>query len=153
MKILNRLIIGALIYFGHKNMKIEFCVRKIKLIFWVKGLKIIKMGFKSLSKSNTTQYKVGGLIFSSKESYQDLKEIDNDVRNILSGFRSLEELPPFFNKIKTIEVIGTYDDAVEEMDGLFPNATYLLCYEGVENLILEYKFGCMFFSKIKYREQ
>ena len=111
------------------------------------------MGLKSLSQSNTTQYKVGGLIFSSKERYQDLEEIDNGVRNILSGFKSLEELPPFFNKIKPIKIFGTYPYAGEEMDGLFPNITQLLCYEGVESLILDYKFGCMFFSKLKYREQ
>ena len=39
---------------------------------------IIKMGFKS-SQSKNTQYKVGGLIFPSKERYEDLKGIDIGV--------------------------------------------------------------------------
>ena len=42
---------------------------------------------------------------------------------------------------------------MEETDGLFSNVTYLLCFEDSENLQFEYDFGCMFFSKLKFREQ
>ena len=105
------------------------------------------MGFKSLSQRNNTQYKVDGLIFPSKERYQDLKGIDIGVDIILSDFDNKEELQAFFDKIKPIEVIETYPDASEETDGLFPNITQLLCLEGNERFYLDYKFACMFFSK------
>ena len=111
------------------------------------------MGLKSLSQRNNTQYKVGGLIFPSKERYEDLKGIDIGVDIILSDLHNQEELKAFFNKINPIEVIETYPDARQEMDGLFPNITQLLCFEGNERFHLDYKFACMFFSKFKYREQ
>ena len=111
------------------------------------------MGFKSLAQSKNTQYKVDGLIFPSKERYQDLKGIDIGVDIILSDLDNEEELQAFFDKIKPIEVIETYPDAREEMDGLFRNITQLLCLEGNERFYLDYKFACMFFSKFKHREQ
>ena len=111
------------------------------------------MGFKSLAQSKNTQYKVDGLIFPSKERYEDLKGIDIGVDIILSDLDNQEELKAFLNKINPIEVIETYPDASEEMDGLFPNITQLLCLEGNERFYLDYKFACMLFSKFKYREQ
>ena len=50
------------------------------------------MGFKSSSQRNNTQYKVGGLIFPSEESYRELKDIDDNVDNILSNLDNREEL-------------------------------------------------------------
>ena len=109
------------------------------------------MGFKSLSQRNN-QYKVGGLIFPSKDCYEVLKGIDFGVDIIRSDFNE-EKLQAFFNKISPFEVIETYPDEREETDGLFPNITQLLCLEGNERFHLDYKFACMFFSKFKYREQ
>ena len=111
------------------------------------------MGFKSLAQSKNTQYKVDGLIFPSKGRYEDLKGIDISVDIILSDLDNEEKLQAFFDKINPIEVIETYPDASEEMDGLFPNITKLLCFEGIERFYFDYKFACMFFSKFKYREQ
>ena len=111
------------------------------------------MGFKSSSQKNNTQYKVGGLIFPSEESYLELKKIDDNVDNIISNLDNREELKAFFDKIEPIEVIETYTDAMEETDGLFSNVTYLLCFEDSENLQFDYDFACMFFSKLKFREQ
>ena len=111
------------------------------------------MGFKTLSQSKTRQHKVGGLIFPSKERYEDLKGIDIGVDIILSDLHNQEELQAFFDKIKPIEVIETYPDAREETDGLFPNITQLLCFEGIERFNLYYKFACMFFSKFKFYQE
>ena len=112
------------------------------------------MGFKSLSKRRNTPYKVGGLIFPSKDRYVDLKGIDIGVDIILSDLNDDDkELQAFIDKINPIEVIETYPDAREEMDGLFQNITQLLCYEGNEIYYFDYKFAFMFFSKFKYREQ
>ena len=137
--------------------EIEFLVRKIKLNLWLKGFKIIiKMGFKSATQRRNTSYKVGGLIFSSKDRYEDLKGIDSGVEIILSDINDEEELQEFFNNISPIEVIETYPEAREEMDGLFPNITRFLCYEfyGTSNKLKKcYKFADMFFSKFNYRQQ
>ena len=110
------------------------------------------MGFKS-SQRNNTQYKVGGLIFPSKDRYVDLKGIDDGADIFLSDLRNHDQIIAFFNRIKPVEVIETYPDAREEMDGLFSNITGYLCFEGNEILHLQYKFARMFFSKFKYIEQ
>ena len=114
------------------------------------------MGFKKTLPGDITPYKVGGLIFPSKYRYEDLKGIDS-VDIILSDLGNDEEdLQKFFNKIIPIEVIETYPEAREEMDGLFLNITRFLCYEfyGTSNFLKKrYKFADMFFSKFNYREE
>ena len=115
------------------------------------------MGFKTTTQIRNTPYKVGGLIFPSKDRYEDLKGIDTGVDIILSYLGDDEEdLQVFFDKIKPIEVIETYPEAREEMDGLFRNITQLLCYEfyGRSNILKKsYKFASMFFSKFYYSEE
>ena len=115
------------------------------------------MGFETLSQRMNKPYKVGGLIFPSKYLYEDLKGIDSDVDIILSDLCNDEEdLQEFFNKIRPIEVIETYPEAREEMDGLFRNITQLLSYEFYlrSNFLKKsYKFAYMFFSKFNYREE
>ena len=111
------------------------------------------MGFKSKSK-NTNQsnicnpFKVGGLIFDSEDEYQLLKNIDRNisetVKSVENGDINLQEV---FNNIKKISVRETYYEAAEEMDGLFSNATGLLCYEGTR-FDTVYKVGRCFFRKI-----
>ena len=114
------------------------------------------MGFKSATQIRNTPYKVGGIVFPSKYRYEDLKGIDTGVDIILSYLGDDEEdLQVFFDKIKPIEVIETYPEAREEMDGLFRNITQLLSYEfyGRSNLLKKsYKFASMFFSKFNYSE-
>ena len=114
------------------------------------------MGFKSATQIRNTPYKVGGFIFPSKDRYEELKGLDIGVDNILSGLDDDEDLQEFFDQIRPIEVIETYPDAREEMDGLFPNITKMLCYEfyGTSNKLKKvYKFAYMFFSKFSYREE
>ena len=115
------------------------------------------MGFKTNSKkTNQTNicnpFSVGGLIFDSVNDYLLFKDID---RNIKQTVKSVEDssidLKEFFNKIKKINVKESYYDAREEMDGLFKNATYLLCYEGTI-FVTNYKVGCCIFSKINIIE-
>ena len=110
------------------------------------------MGFKSTLPGDITPFKVGGLIFPSKYCYEDLKRIDVDAKIILSDLNDEKDLQDFFNKIGPIKVIETYPEAIEEMDGLFPNITGFLCYEfyGTSNFREKcYKFADKFFSKFK----
>ena len=111
------------------------------------------MGFKSknkqTSKSNNCSYfKVGGLFFDSEDDYLLFKNID---KNIEETAKSVEdgsiELKDVFTNIKNINVTELYEDASEEMDGLFKNATGLSCYEGTR-FDTDYKVGCCFFDKI-----
>ena len=112
------------------------------------------MGFKPKSKETNicNPFKVGGLIFDSEDDYQLFKDID---RNITQTVKSVEDgsidLKEVFNNVKKINVKESYYDAMEEMDGLFKNATQLLCYEGTR-FETDYKVGCCFFDKINIIE-
>ena len=107
------------------------------------------MGFKT---NTCNKFKIGGLIFGSEDDYQLFKDID---KNIVQTVKSVEDgsidLKEFFNKVKRINVKESYYDAMEEMDGLFKNATHLLCYEGTR-FVTDYKVGCCFFDKINILE-
>ena len=107
------------------------------------------MGFKPITKqTNNIPYNIGGLIFDSEEDYLIFKNIDKDIRETVKLVEDgIIDLKDVFNNIKPINVQERYYDAREELDGLFQNATGLLCYEGTYFLIT-YKVGCRFFDKI-----
>ena len=115
------------------------------------------MGFKSKNiettqSNNCNPFKVGGLIFDSEEDYLIFKNIDRNITQIVKSVEDgIIDLNEVFNNIKTINVEEIYYDAREEMDGLFKNATGLLCYEGTR-LVTDYKVGCCFFDKINIIE-
>ena len=115
------------------------------------------MGFKSKSiettqSNNCNPFKVGGLIFDSEEDYLIFKNIDRNITQIVKSVKDgIIDLNEVFNNVKTINVEESYYDAREEMDGLFINATDLLCYEGTR-LVTDYKVGCCFFDKINVIE-
>ena len=111
------------------------------------------MGFKSTNKqtsqsNNSLPFKVGGLIFDSQEDYMMFKNIDRNIKDTITLVKDGSiDLTKVFNNVKPINVKECYYDASEEMDGLFGNATDLLCYEGTR-LVTEYIVGCCFFDKI-----
>ena len=114
------------------------------------------MGIKSLTNhkhllnnNNSNNYKKGGLIFDSQEDYLLLKNLDNNINTECELIKdNCFDMEEFFNKFKKVNVRESYYNAREELDGLFENATGLLCYEGT-NFVTEYKVGCCFFDKIK----
>ena len=111
------------------------------------------MGFKSTNKqtsqsNNCNTFKVGGLLFDSKEDYLLFKNIDKNINDTVKSVEDgIIDLKDVFNNVKKINVEERYYNAREEMDGLFINATGLLCYEDT-TLVTEYKVGCYFFDKI-----
>ena len=115
------------------------------------------MGIKSKSKETSQSnicipFKVGGLIFDSEDDYLLFKNIDRNIKQTVELVkRGRIDLEEFFNKIKIINVKEIYCEAREEMDGMFRNATGLLCYEGTR-LVTDYKVGCCFFRKINIIE-
>jgi len=103
------------------------------------------------------EYEVGGLIFPSKNQYEFFKKLDEKIVHIVKklnkeedGIKRLEE---FYNKIGIMDVKETYEGATEETDGLFPNATGLLCFESSPRLALDYKAACLFFEKFNYNRE
>ena len=115
------------------------------------------MGFKTKSKKTTQSnicnpFKLGGLIFDSEDDYLLLKNIDKNIMQIVKSVEDNSiDLKDVFNNIKKINVKESYYDAGEEMDGLFKNATGLLCYEDTR-FDSYYKVGCCFFNKINIIE-
>ena len=111
------------------------------------------MGFKSINKqtsqsNNCNPFKVGGLLFDSEEDYLLFKNIDKNIRDTVKSVEDGSiDLKDVFNNVKKINVEEMYYNASEEMDGLFENATGLLCYEGT-SFVITYKVGCCFFDKI-----
>ena len=107
------------------------------------------MGYKSKSKQiNINNFKIGGLIFDSKEDYLIYKNIDKNINQTVKLVKDGSiELKDVFKDVKTINVKECYYEACEELDGLFINATELLCYEGTR-FNIDYKVGCIFFDKI-----
>ena len=93
-------------------------------------------------------FKIGGLIFDSKDDYLEFKSIDFHITQTVELVKDGSiDIYEFFNRFKKINVRECYYDAAEELDGLFENATELLCYEGTR-FQTDYKVGCCFFDKI-----
>ena len=106
------------------------------------------MGYKSKSKQINNNFKIGGLIFDSEEDYIIFKNIDKNIYQIVKSVNDgIIDLKDVFNNIKKINVKECYYEAREELDGLFKNATELLCYEGTP-FNIDHKVGCCFFDKI-----
>ena len=108
------------------------------------------MGFKSKNNQSNIckRFRVRGLIFDSEEDYQILKNIDSNINQTVKSVNDgIIDLKDVFNNVKTFNVEESYFNTSEELDGLFKNATELLCYEGTR-FVNDYKVGCCFFDKI-----
>ena len=108
------------------------------------------MGFKSKNNQSNIckRFRVRGLLFDSEEDYQILKNIDNNIKQTVKSVNDgIIDLEDVFNNVKTFNVEESYFNTSEELDGLFKNATELLCYEGTR-FVNDYKVGCCFFDKI-----
>ena len=110
------------------------------------------MGYKSKSKQINNNFKIRGLIFDSEEDYNILKNIDNNIDNLVKLVNDgIIDITEVFKNIKKINVKECYYEAREELDGLFINATSLLMYEGTR-FQNDFKVGCCFFDKINVKE-
>ena len=102
--------------------------------------------------NNSKSFKINGLIFDSEEDYKKLKNIDDNINNIVHLVKNgIIDINDVMKSIDKIYVEETYYDAGDELDGLFRNATGLLMYEDTPYNI-EYKIGCKFFDKIDVEE-
>ena len=94
-------------------------------------------------------YKLGGLIFKSKEDYKNLKIVDDNIFNILKIVKNTNiNLDDVFNNIISICIKEFYKDSCKEVYSLFPNASNLLIKYIKDPNSIEYKVGCKFFCRI-----
>ena len=114
------------------------------------------MGFIKQEKKNQSNickpFKIKGLIFDSEDDYNILKNIDNNIDNLVKLVNDgIIDITEVFKNIKKINVKECYYEAREELDGLFINATSLLMHEGTR-FQNDFKVGCCFFDKINVKE-
>ena len=93
-------------------------------------------------------FKVGGLIFTSKEDFLFLKAIENKLSEVVKLVDNKTiKIRDIFKEFKKINVKESYYNAREGLDGLFDIATIMLQYKGTR-FNTDYKVACMFFDKI-----
>ena len=109
-----------------KSTKVSCEPEKIKIFLRFKEIKTYNnVGFKSLSQSenmqnkahvntlpsNNGKFKVGGLIFPSKEEYDYFRGLDCFIENLIKKSYdkeiTFEKIQEFFDNIPTIDVIET----------------------------------------------
>lgn len=109
------------------------------------------MAVTSATQNQQSQgYKVNGLIFPSKETFNKLKNIDFIFYVIVENV-----FTHYFDEMLKIKAIETYSDASEELDGLLPNATWCLMYKDEETSDFReelYKTAIKFFDRIEIVE-
>ena len=113
----------------------------------------LKKNEKQINRSNQLFFlplEEGGLIFDLFD-YLIISDLDKKIKDVVKTIENGSSLEEYFNKIPRINVKEKYYNAREEMDGLFKNATQLLCYEGTR-FDTDYKVGCCFFDKINIIE-
>ena len=109
------------------------------------------MGYKSKSKQ-INNFNIKGLIFDSEEDYLIFKNLDKNINQTVKLVNDgIIDITEVFNNINKINVRESYYEAREELDGLFENATELLCYEDTR-FQNDFKVGCCFFNKINVIE-
>ena len=109
------------------------------------------MGFKTESNAIEKQsnYKVKGLIFSSRGDYYSLKNIDDNAQELVYSIKAGSiDMKEFFGRFDKIKVKETYADGAEYLEFLFPNITRLISINDRDYFKTELDFGDNFYSLI-----
>ena len=107
------------------------------------------MGIKTKSNANKTEsnYKVQGLIFSTRNGYYSLKNIDLNAKQLVDAIKAGSiDMKEFFSRFDKIKVKETYADAAENLEVLFENITSLICINDPDYFKTELNFGDNFYS-------
>lgn len=107
------------------------------------------MGFKT--ESNTmnmpSKYTIKGLIFSSKDGYEDLKNIDDNAQQLVDSIKAGSlVMKEFFGRFDKTKVKETHADAAEYLEFLFPNISRLICLSDPDYFKTELDFADNFYS-------
>ena len=113
------------------------------------------MGVKSKSQainlpSQTSKpYEKSGLIFESRNAYDDLKNIDDNAQQLVDSIKAGSlVMKEFFGKFDKTKVKETHVDAAEYLEFLFPNISRLICLSDPDYFKTELDFSAYFHSKI-----
>lgn len=103
------------------------------------------MGVKSPSQfytnnEITSNYKVGGLVFSSQGDFSILEGIDEEFETSILA----EDTSIYFNLIGKIDITGTYPDAHQELLELFPN----IFFTSYKDKKVQNKYICTFYYDV-----
>lgn len=107
------------------------------------------MGFKTDSNAKKTQsnYKVKGLIFSTRNGYELLKNIDYNAQELVDSIKAGSlNMKEFFGRFDKTKVKETHVDAAEYLEFLFPNIARLQCLYDPDYFKTELDFGDNFYS-------
>ena len=107
------------------------------------------MGFKTESNAMNmpSKYTIEGLIFSSKDGYEDLKNIDANAQQLVDAIKAGSlVMKEFFGRFDKTKVKETHADAAEYLEFLFPNISRLICLSDPDYFKTELDFTDNFYS-------
>lgn len=107
------------------------------------------MGFKTESNAMNmpSKYTIEGLIFSSKDGYEDLKNIDANAQQLVDAIKDGSlVMKEFFGRFDKTKVKETHADAAEYLEFLFPNISRLICLSDPDYFKTELDFTDNFYS-------
>ena len=107
------------------------------------------MGIKSKSNAMNmpSKYTIEGLIFSSKDGYEDLKNIDANAQQLVDAIKAGSlVMKEFFGRFDKTKVKETHADAAEYLEFLFPNISRLICLSDPDYFKTELDFTDNFYS-------
>ena len=105
------------------------------------------MGFKTESNAIEKQsnYKVKGLIFSTRNGYELLKNIDYNAQELVDSIKAGSlNVKEFFGRFEKTKVKETHVDASEYLEFLFPNISRLQCINDPDYFKTELDFSVNF---------
>ena len=105
------------------------------------------MGYKTKSSVNETEsnYKVKGLVFSTRNGYDSLKNIDANANQLVDSIKNGGlNMKEFFGRFEKIKVKETHVDAAEYLEFLFPNISRLQCFYDPDYFKTELDFSANF---------
>ena len=107
------------------------------------------MGFKTESNAMNmpSKFTTKGLIFSTRNGYYSLKNIDLNAIQLVDTVKAGSlDVKEFFSRFDKIKVTETYADAAENLECLFPNITRLNHINDRDYFKTELDFGDNFYS-------
>ena len=107
------------------------------------------MGFKTESNAMNmpSNYKVKGLIFSNKDTYENLKNIDANAQQLVDAIKDGSlVMKEFFGRFDKTKVKETHADAAEYLEFLFSNISRLICLSDPDYFKTELDFADNFYS-------
>ena len=107
------------------------------------------MGVKSKSQANNIlvnkPYEKRGLIFESRNAYQDLKNIDNNAYQLVDAIKDGSlDMKEFFSRFVKVKVKEAYLYASQNLYEIFENITALGLVKDEDYFITELHFSAYF---------